>query len=135
MRLAVPLPHLRDCRPGCACHDNHDSRDDQRQRRRRRPRDVDKFGEHDQRCPYAFSLGRHDELQEGALRPTLKSNKFHVSNSTTREFRRVDDPLDHDRRKGDLTTYGLFDDGATVLDVGITHPRCCSSATSCCSST
>ena len=37
---------------------------------------------------------------------------------------------DNDRRKGDLTTYGLFDDGATVLDVGITHPTIDSSISS-----
>ena len=40
------------------------------------------------------------------------------------------DPNDNDRRKGDLTTYGLFDDGATVLDVGITHPTIDSSISS-----
>ena len=67
---------------------------------------------------------------QGALRPILTSNEFYVSNSTTSEFRRVGDPNDNDRRKGDLTTYGLFDDGATVLDVGITHPTIDSSISS-----
>ena len=42
----------------------------------------------------------------------------------------MNDPDDRDQRKGDLTTYGLFDDGATVLDVGITHPTIDSSVSS-----
>ena len=44
--------------------------------------------------------------------------------------RRANDPDDKSKRKGDLTTYGLFDDGATVLDVGITHPTIDSSISS-----
>ena len=91
---------------------------------------MDPFGEHDQRCPLTFTLGRHDEVQEGALRPTLASNGIHVSNSKTSELRREDDPFDHSRRKGDLTATGLFDDGATILDVGITHPTIDSSISS-----
>ena len=123
VRLALPLPHLRVHPRGCNCQDNHDSRAHNRGRRaRRRPPDVDPFGDHDQCCPLAFSLGRHDEVQEGALRPTLAANNIHVSSSKTSELRREDDPFDHSRRKGDLTVTGLFDDGATILDVGITHP-------------
>ena len=70
----------------------------------------------------------HNRANTPATTPVL--NKFYVSNSTTSEFRRADDPNDNDRRKGDLTTYGLFDDGATVLDVGITHPTIDSSISS-----
>ena len=61
---------------------------------------------------------------------TLASNGIHVSNSKTSELRREDDPFDHSRRKGDLTATGLFDDGATILDVGITHPTIDSSVSS-----
>ena len=37
----------------------------------------------------------------------------------------VRDPTDFNdksRRKGDLTVTGLFDEGKTILDIGITHP-------------
>ena len=74
------------------------------------------------RCPLTFTLGRHDEVQEGALRPTLKANGILVSTSKTSELR---DPTDFDdkcKRKGDLTATALFDDGHTILDVGIHHP-------------
>ena len=57
-------------------------------------------------------------------------NNFYVSTSTTSELRREDDPTDKSKRKGDLTTYGLFDDGATVLDICITHPAIDSSISS-----
>ena len=45
-----------------------------------------------------------------------------VSTSKTSELR---DPTDFDdkcKRKGDLTATALFDDGQTILDVGIHHP-------------
>ena len=77
-----------------------------------------------------FKLGRHDEVQECALRPTLTSNNVHVSKSKTSELRRPDDPFDASRHKGDLTATGLFDSGATILDVGITHPTIDSSVSS-----
>ena len=48
----------------------------------------------------------------------------------TSELRRPDDPFDASRRKGDLTATGLFDSGATILDVGITHPTIDSSVSS-----
>ena len=83
---------------------------------------VDAFGEHDQRCPLTFTLGRHDEVQEGALRRMLKANGIHVSNSKTSELRDPTDFNDKSRRKGDLTVTGLFDEGKTILDIGITHP-------------
>ena len=91
---------------------------------------VDAFGEHDQRCPLTFTLGRHDEVQEGALRPMLKANGIHVSNSKTSELRDPTDFNDKSRRKGDLTVTGLFDEGKTILDIGITHPTIDSSISS-----
>jgi len=122
VRLALPLPHLRKQQHGCECHDRHDARTRSRVRKRRRPRHVDCKGEHDQRCPLTFTLGRHDEVQERALRPLIKEAGIHVETSKVRELRRVDDPNDNSKRKGDLTATGLFHDGQTVLDVGITHP-------------
>ena len=56
------------------------------------------------------------------MRPTLKANGILVSTSKTSELR---DPTDFDdkcKRKGDLTATALFDDGQTILDVGIHHP-------------
>ena len=32
------------------------------------------------------------------------------------------DKTQKSRRKGDLTVTGLFDEGKTILDIGITHP-------------
>eukprot|EP01048_Picozoa_sp_COSAG05_P021757 COSAG05_NODE_4106_length_1671_cov_55.526081_1_plen_117_part_00 len=93
-----------------------------RRRRRRRPPPVDSFGEHDQRCPLTFTLGRHDEVQERALRATLKANGVYVSTSKVHELRQPNDINDKDQRKGDLTIEGLFREGKTILDVGITHP-------------
>ena len=37
-------------------------------------------------------------------------------------IRDIDDNDDKSMRKGDLTTTGLYHDGKTILDVGITHP-------------
>jgi hypothetical protein len=122
-RLALPLPHLRARQPGCVCHDRFDSHaHDPGRRRLKRPAIVDALGEHDQRCPLTFTLGRHDEVQESALRPTLKANGIHVSNSKTSELRKPGDFNDKCRRKGDLTATGLFHPGKDILDVGITHP-------------
>ena len=52
----------------------------------------------------------------------LKANGIHVSNSKTSELRDPTDFNDKSRRKGDLTVTGLFDEGKTILDIGITHP-------------
>ena len=38
------------------------------------------------------------------------------------ELRQPNDINDKDQRKGDLTIEGLFREGKTILDVGITHP-------------
>ena len=67
-------------------------------------------------------MGRHDEVQERALRTTLKANDVHVSTSKVHELRQPDDHNDKSQRKGDLTIEGLFHEGKTILDVGITHP-------------
>ena len=77
------------------------------------------FGEHDQRCSLTRTLYRHDEVQELALRRLLINNGFNVSTSKTSELRR---PGELTKRKGDLTTIGLFSEGKTILDIGITHP-------------
>ena len=77
------------------------------------------FGEHDQRCSLTRTLYRHDEVQELALRRLLINNGFSVSTSKTSELRR---PGELTKRKGDLTTIGLFSEGKTILDIGITHP-------------
>eukprot|EP01043_Picozoa_sp_COSAG02_P070752 COSAG02_NODE_12654_length_1513_cov_7.202970_2_plen_278_part_01 len=69
-----------------------------------------------------FTLGRHDEVQETALRPTLKTNGFLVSSSKTSELRKPGDANDFSRKKGDLSTIGLFHEAKDILDIGITHP-------------
>ena len=69
-----------------------------------------------------FTLGRHNDVQEQALRPTLKDNDVAVSTSKVHELRDPSDPFDNSKRKGDLTAFKLYHDGQTVLDVGITHP-------------
>ena len=122
VRLALPLPHLRKQQHGCECHDRYDCRTRHRTRRRRRPRSVDSKGEHDQRCSLTFTLGRHNEVQERALRTTLTTNDIYVSTSKVSELRDPNNEDDDSRRKGDLTATSLFHDGQTILDVGITHP-------------
>ena len=47
---------------------------------------------------------------------------IHVNTSKVSELRRIDDNDDKSMRKGDLTATGLYHDGKTILDVGITHP-------------
>ena len=121
-RLALPLTHLRAPQSGCACHDRYDAKAHGRRSRRRRPKPVDVFREHDQRCSLTFTLGRHDEVQETALRPTLKTNGFLVSSSKTSELRKPGDANDFSRKKGDLSTIGLFHEAKDILDIGITHP-------------
>ena len=111
--------HLLSASEGCECHVRFDAAASTRRRRRRRPKPVDLFGEHDQRCSLTRTLYRHDEVQEVGLRRSLKANGIGVSTSTTSELRR---PGEWSKRKGDLTTIGLFSGGKTVLDIGITHP-------------
>ena len=47
---------------------------------------------------------------------------MYVSTSKVHELRQPNDINDKDQRKGDLTIEGLFHEGKTILDVGITHP-------------
>ena len=119
VRLALPLPHLRVPQKGCECHVRFDAAVSTRRRRRRRPKPVDQFGEHDQRCSLTRTLYRHDEVQELGLRRLLVENGVGVSTSKTSELRR---PGESGKRKGDLSAIGLFSEGKTVLDIGITHP-------------
>ena len=51
-----------------------------------------------------------------------KANDVYVSTSRVHELRQPNDINDKDQRKGDLTIEGLFHEGKTILDVGITHP-------------
>ena len=82
---------------------------------------MDSFGGHDQRCPHAFSLGRHDHVQNTALWPKLKDAGKDPVLSTVHELRASS--TDRSQRKGDITATGLHEDGLpTILDVGITYP-------------
>ena len=123
IRLAVPLPYLALGPSACCCHDRFDrrsgaigqgapdaQRDGPRRRRgRRRPKPVDPFGTHEQKCPHAFSLGRHDEVQNSAIKRKLNEAGKHAKLSTVRELRA--DSTDRSQRKGDLTVSELSADG------------------------
>ena len=134
IRLAVPLPYLALGPSACCCHDRFDrrsgaigqgapdaQRDGPRRRRgRRRPKPVDPFGTHEQKCPHAFSLGRHDEVQNSAIKRKLNEAGKHAKLSTVRELRA--DSTDRSQRKGDLTVSELSADGVpTIADVRWNH--------------
>ena len=132
IRLAVPLPYLALGPSTCCCHDRFDrrsgaigqgapdaQRDGPRRRRgRRRPKPVDPFGAHEQKCPHAFSLGRHDEVQDSAIQRKLNEAGKHAKLSSVRELRA--DSTDRSQRKGDLTVSELSSDGVpTIADSGV----------------
>jgi hypothetical protein len=120
----------------CCCHDRFDRRTGgiaqgaagfqrgppgTRRRRRKRPKPVDPFGKHDQSCPHAFTLGRHDEVQNSAIQRKLNEAGKHAKLATVHELRA--DSTDRSQRKGDLTVSELRADGLpTIADVGIAHP-------------
>jgi hypothetical protein len=123
-RLGLPLAFLASGPRNCCCHDRFDrrTRDIQvgvsdaqrggvrRRRGRRRPKPVDAFGAHDQRCPHAFALGRHDEVQNTALMRKLREAGKPTTLATVRELRASS--TDRSQRKGDLkveTTSTLTD--------------------------
>ena len=136
IRLAVPLPFLVHGPVLCCCHDSFDRRTGgiaqgaagfqrgppgTRRRRRKRPKPVDPFGKHDQSCPHAFTLGRHDEVQNSAIQRKLNEAGKHAKLATVHELRA--DSTDRSQRKGDLTVSELRADGLpTIADVGIAHP-------------
>ena len=47
----------------------------------RLPLHVEVMSEHDQRCSLTFTLGRHNEVHERALRPLIKAAGFFVATS------------------------------------------------------
>ena len=82
---------------------------------------MDANGEHDQRCPHAFSLGRHDHVQH-VLQRKLQAGGITVSKATVHELR-GDSSEDRSQKKADLRCDGLSREGKmSILDVGITHP-------------
>ena len=133
-RLGVPLSFLQHGPAACCCHNAFDrrtgdinagvsgaQRGKRRRRRRKRPKPVDAHGEHDQRCPHAFSLGRHDDVQNSALMRKLREAGKPTKPATVHELRASSS--DRSLRKGDLTVDELATDGRqTLLDVGIAHP-------------
>eukprot|EP01043_Picozoa_sp_COSAG02_P008622 COSAG02_NODE_280_length_25797_cov_66.644447_1_plen_84_part_00 len=66
---------------------------------------VDAFGEHDQRCPHAFALGRHDQVQNTALLRKLREAGKPTKLATVRELRASS--TDRSQRKGDLLVDNL----------------------------
>ena len=138
-RLGVPLPSLRSGPVDCDCHHASHERtaflarnsgvkryrngaprtSTRRGNRRRLPAPVDANGEHDQRCPSAYKLGRHNTVQYW-LRKLLHTAGLVVEQASVRELRR--DSTDPSRKQADLLVRGLH--GATqetLLDIGITH--------------
>ena len=87
---------------------------------RKRPKPVDAYGEHDQRCHHAFSLGRHDEVQR-SVKKKLSYAGIHCKLASVRDLR--GDSTDFSQKKADLECSNLSTDGnPTILDIGITHP-------------
>ena len=137
-RLHVPLSFLVAGPTRCDCHDSFDRRTgdiaqgvagtahrptQQGSPRTRRPRvqrpPVDPYGEHEQRCGFAFSLGRHDCVQAMLERKTRWAGKS-VRLATVQELRRSG--TDPSQKKADLRVDSMAADGLpTILDVGITH--------------
>ena len=128
MRLAVPLPFLANGPLGYDCHDAFDwvSREIATsvrvaaRRRRTRPPQVDCRGEHDQRCPRASTLSRHDCVQD-VVRAELRYGGKRVKTATVHELRDRSN-VDMSKAKGDLRVDNMLADGLPmVIDFGITH--------------
>ena len=137
-RLHVPLSFLVVGPSRCDCHDAFDRRTGaiaqgvagtthrptqqgapQRRRQRRQRPPVDPFGEHEQRCGFAFSLGRHDCVQALLERKVRRAGKA-VRLATVHELRRPG--TDPSQKKADLKVDNMAADGLpTNVDVGITH--------------
>ena len=125
------MPFLRYGPSACCCHNAFDRRtgdigagttgaqrgSPRRRRRRKRPKLVDAFGAHDQRCPHAFALGRHDEVQNAALARKLREAGKPTELATVRELRASS--TDRSRRKGDLK---VDDPAHSALALGASCP-------------
>ena len=89
-------------------------------RRRTRPPQVDCRGEHDQRCPRASTLSRHDCVQD-AVRAELRYGGKRVKTATVHELRDRSN-VDMSKAKGDLRVDNMLADGLPmIIDFGITH--------------
>ena len=137
IRLGLPLPFLRGGPTSCDCHDAFTRRSGaiaqgapgaqrplppgSRGRITRVPRPpVDPFGEHEQRCPYAFKLGPHNRVQLQHQR-NLNRADLPTKLASVHELRSTNDP--HSMKQADLLTSGLSANGNdTLLDIGRTHP-------------
>ena len=81
---------------------------------------VDPFGEHEQRCPFAFKLGPHNRVQLQHQR-NLNRADLPTKLASVHELRSANDP--HSMKQADLLTSGLSANGNdTLLDIGRTHP-------------
>ena len=136
MRLGMPQEFLvgKNSPSTCTCHASFDRRsgaiargeagaqrpsETGRRRTRRRPTDVDPFGEHDQRCPAAFPLGRHNRIQVRTAGELKKAGKF-VRKASVRDLRR--DRYDRSQSQADIVVENMTPDGVPVLiDFGVTH--------------
>ena len=137
VRLGLPLPFLRAGPTSCDCHDAFTRRSGaiaqgapgaqrplppgSRGRITRVPRPpVDPFGEHEQRCPFAFKLGPHNRVQLQHQR-NLNRADLRTKLASVHELRTANDP--RSQKQADLLTSGLAANGnETLLDVGRTHP-------------
>jgi hypothetical protein len=130
-RLHVPLAMLQRGPESCTCHQAHDDRVAKakarrrrgvslRCRRRKRPKRVDGYGEHDQVCPYANKLGRHNRVQ-GCVVGLLQDNHVWVRRTTVQELRTSND--DKSMKQADLAVELYGPEAITaLLDIVVTHP-------------
>jgi hypothetical protein len=130
-RLHVPLAMLQRGPESCTCHQAHDDRVAKakarrrrgvslRRRRRKRPKRVDGYGEHDQVCPYANKLGRHNRVQ-GCVVGLLQDNHVWVRRTTVQELRTSND--DKSMKQADLAVELYGPEAITaLLDIVVTHP-------------
>ena len=136
-RLGVPLQYgwTREKAQECDCHaafhqrsgelargDTSSQREANKRRTRNPPPDLDIFGDHDQRCKHAFSLGRHDHVQTQVVKK-LKCAGKHVCTATVTDLRTPGSWSDRSQKKADIRVSGLDTHSVndTLIDFGITH--------------
>ena len=73
---------------------------------------VDPFGEHEQRCPFAFKLGPHNRVQLQHQR-NLNRADLPTKLASVHELRSANDP--HSMKQADLITSGLSANGNDTL--------------------